>query len=222
MIRQKVFSWLLLFSATLLYAQDSTKKLKLADGSTVPTEDILKALSRECPDVSMTNDLAKSEYTLEARKKTTRSGLRIEHITQFDLTLFDRDGNMFSSGSDTSLNHLMKDLCHAIKTFVSIEVVDTLNLTQSGDTRGDTSGGIVGAVVNSTTGRRTHTDASSIYVVVSGEHALLDCYEHATGCATLAPGKYYGERRGDGIWVSYRMPVTHTPMRNHYKIAGGW
>jgi hypothetical protein len=27
---------------------------------------------------------------------------------------------------------------------------------------------------------------------------------------------------GDGIWVSYRMPITHEPMRNHYKVAGSW
>lgn len=78
------------------------------------------------------------------------------------------------------------------------------------------------AVVNSATGRRTHTDTSNIYVIVNGEHALLDCYERRTGCATIGPGKYYGEQNGDGIWVSYRMPITHESMRNHYKIAGSW
>ena len=63
---------------------------------------------------------------------------------------------------------------------------------------------------------------SSTFAIVKGEHAWLDCYERRTGCATLAPGKYYGERDGDGTWVSYRMPLTQAPMRNHYKMAGSW
>jgi hypothetical protein len=138
----------------------------------------------------MTNDPAKSDFKLEASKKTTRPGLGIEHVTQFDLTLFDRDGNMFSTGSDTSLKHLVKDLCHAIRTFVAVEVVDTRTLTQSRDVRGDASGGVAGTVVNDLTGRRTHTDSSTIYVVVNGEHALLDCYERRSGCTTIGPGEY--------------------------------
>ena len=80
----------------------------------------------------------------------------------------------------------------------------------------------VAAIVNDSTGRRTHTDTASIYVVVNGEHALLDCYERRTGCATIKAGTYYGERDGDGIWLNYQMPITHKPMRNHYKIAGSW
>jgi hypothetical protein len=69
---------------------------------------------------------------------------------------------------------------------------------------------------------RTQIDESSIYVIVNGEHALLDCYERRTGCSTIGPGRYYGELKGDGIWVSYRMPITHQPIHNHYKLAGSW
>jgi|HubBroStandDraft_6_1064221.scaffolds.fasta_scaffold00625_17 hypothetical protein len=119
-------------------------------------------------------------------------------------------------------NSVKKDVCPTTKTSVLVEVVDAQNLTQSQDTRGDTSGGAVGTVVNSLTGRRTHTDASTIYVIVNGEHALLDCYERRTGCATIGPGKYTGELDGDSIWVNYEMPITHKPLRNHYKIAGSW
>ena len=105
---------------------------------------------------------------------------------------------------------------------IAFEVVDTDNLTLTSDVRGDTSHGIGGAVATSLTGRRTHTDAMTMYAIIKGEHALLDCYEHHSGCATIAPGKYYGEQDGDGIWVDYRMPVTHKPERNHYQIAGSW
>jgi hypothetical protein len=215
------FACLVLLSAILGAAQDMPKSIALTNKSNVPTKDLLKSLEKECPNVSITTVVAKSDYALEAIKKTTRPGLGIEHVNEFYLTLFDRDDNIFSTVSDTSLSHTLKDLCHAIKTFVMFEVVDTKTLTQSTDVRGE-GPGVLSAVVNSAVGRRTLTDSSSISVIVNGEHALLDCYEHRTGCATIAPGKYYGERKGDGIWVSYRMPITHEPMRNHYKVAGSW
>jgi hypothetical protein len=166
------------------------------------------------------NDAAKSDYTLDATKR--KSGEGGIWGKSFYLTLLDRDGVTFIAASDQYLGKAAKDVCHAIKTSVSVEVVDTETLTQSQDARGDTSGGVVGTIVNSTTGRRTHTDTSKIYVIVSGEHALLDCYEHRTGCTTIAPGKYYGQFDGGSIWINYQMPLTHKPLRNHYVIAGSW
>jgi hypothetical protein len=216
------FACLVLLSSALLYAQDTRKSIALTDNSNVSTTEISSALRKGCPTVGIANDRAKSDYTLEAIKKTTRPGLGIEHDNEFDFTLFDREGNTFTSVADSSLRHTLESLCHALKTLVPIEVIDTRTLTQSSDTRGDTSGGVVGTIVNGTTGRRTHTDESSIYVVVNGEHALLDCYERRTGCSTISSGKYYAEVKGDGIWVSYRMPITHQPVRNHYKLAGSW
>lgn len=222
----KSFAYLVVLSAALLSAQDVTKTIALTGesgigNSGVPLKKILNAKPKECHNVVITEDPARSEFTLEAIETATRSGLRLSVDHEFDLTLFDPDRNTFSSVSDESLGHAMKILCHAIKTSVPVEVVDTQNLTQSTDVRGE-GPGVAAAVVNSATGRTTHTDTASIYVIVNGEHALLDCYERRTGCATISPGKYYGERTGDGIWVSYRMPITHKPMRNHYKIAGGW
>jgi hypothetical protein len=202
---------LVLLSAILAAAQDTPKSVALTRNSDIPAENISKSLRKECPNVSIVKDAAKSDFTLDADGVT--------------LILFDHDGKTVRSSSGTSIYFLddaVKDLCHAIKTSVMVEVVDTQNLTQSSDTRGDTSGGVVGAIVNSATGRRTHTDTASIYVIVNGEHALMDCYERRKGCGTIGPGKYYGERDGDGIWVNYQMPITHKPVRNHYKIAGSW
>jgi hypothetical protein len=218
----KYVSYLVLLSVGLLAAQNAPKTVALTDKSNVPAKDIVKAMGKECAGVTLTEDPAKSDYTLEAVKKVTRPGLGIEHVNEFDLTLFDHAGNTFSSVSEESLGQTVKESCHAIRTLVLVEVVDTRTLTQSSDARGDSGGGVVGATVNGLTGRRTHTDESSIYVIVNGEHALLDCYERRTGCTTISPGKYYGELKGDGIWVSYRMPITHQPVRNHYKIAGSW
>jgi hypothetical protein len=221
-VRLISFACLTLLSAIPLPAQSASKSIALTGKSNVPQKDILKSLRKECPSVNITNDTTASDFTLKAIKTTIRQGIGIVPETSVDLTLFDRDGKTFSSISTYSLGDAVKVLCHAIKTSVVVEVVETHNLTQSTDLRGDTSGGVVGAVVNDTTGRRTHTDSSTIYVIVNGEHALLDCYERRTGCATIGPGRYYGELEGDGIWVSYQMPLTHKQVRSHYKIAGSW
>jgi len=179
---------------------------------------------KDCPNVNIASDSSRNDYdyTLEAVETRARKGLRTVLDDSFDLTLFDSEGRTFSGASASSLGTAVKEVCRAIKKSVMVEVVDTQNLTQSSDARGDTSGGVAGAIVNSTTGRRTHTDTDSIYVIVNGEHALLDCYERRTGCPTIGPGKYYGEQDGDGLWVNFQMPLTHKWVRNHYKLAGSW
>ncbi len=206
---RSLLACLVLLVAVPLLGQDTPKLIALTDNSDVPDKDISKSLRKICPNLSITKDVTKSDYTLEAGRI-------------FNLTLFDRDNKTVRSSSSLDLDKAVRDICHAVQMAVLVEVVDTQRLTQSQDTRGDTSGGIVGTIVNSQTGRRTHTDSSTLNVIVKGEHALLDCYERRTGCATIGPGKYYGEQDGDGIWISYQMPITHKQFRNHYKIAGSW
>jgi hypothetical protein len=235
---QKVFVCVVLLSAVPAISQETPKSIALTEKSNVPPKDISKALQKECPNVSITTDVTKSDYTLEVIKKTDPKVGQ----DSFNLTLVDRDGKAFRPASTPSLGNAAKDVCHAIfiaaggqrgpelpapskqgkKTAVMVEVVDTQNLTQSVDARGDMSGGIVGGIVAGTAGRRTHTDTSTIHVIVSGEHVLLDCYERRKGCTTMGPGKYYGELDGDSIWVNYQMPLTHKTVRNHYVIAGSW
>lgn len=210
MMIRRLFACLVLLVAIPLFGQTTPKLIALTGNSDVPDKDILKSLRKVCPNVSITKDVTKSDYTLEAV-----AGV-------FNLTLFDRDDKTVRSSGSLDLDTAVKDICHAIKTAVIVEVVDTQRLTKSQDARGDTSGGVVGTVINSQTGRRTHTDSSTLNVIVKGEHALLDCYERRTGCATIGPGKYYGEQDGDGIWISYQMPITHKQLRNHYKVAGSW
>ena len=182
----KLFACLILLSA-LLAAQTTPKSIALTGKSNVSSDDILKSMRSKCPNVSIVNEAAKSDYTLDAIRTKARQPLGIVPEVSFDLTLFDRDGQTFYSASTESLGGAAKGLCHAIKTFLMVDVVDTENLTQSADVRGDTSGGAARAVVNSTTGRRTHTDSATIKVIVNGEHALMDCYERSTGCARWVP-----------------------------------
>jgi hypothetical protein len=214
---------LALLSAIPIHAQSTPKSVTLTQKSNVPTKDLLKPMRKECPNVTLTSDPTKSDYTLEATKTRIPFGVGIEHTDGFSLILHDPAGVTVHGVSNSSLGNAVKDLCEAIRTSIVIEVVDSNNLTLSVDMRGSSGGGgVAGAVVNGLTGRRTHTDSMTIYVIVKGEHALLDCYEHRTGCATIAPGKYYGTMKGDGIWIDYEMPLTHEPARNHYKIAGSW
>ena len=232
----RLLASLVLLSAIPVIAQDTPKTIALTNKSTVPPTEMLKALQKDCPNVSSTNDVSKSDYALQAISKTDLNAGQ----DTFDVTLFDRDGKILGSASSPSLGNAVKDVCHAIflaaavqgpeiqalskkgKTAVMVEIVDTQNLTQSVDARGDSSGGIVGAIVAGTTGRRTHTDTSTLHVIVNGEHALLDCYERRKGCSTISPGKYYGELDGESLWVNYEMPLTHKIVRNHYKVAGSW
>jgi hypothetical protein len=221
-LNTKKFSVWLLFLPLAALSQTTAKSIFLSDKSNVRAEEISRLLPKACPNVRIVTEIAKADYTLDATNRTTRPGLGIERVRTFELMLYDRGGLPVRGASDSSLKDAMKDLCQGALDPVLVEVVDTKNLTQSIDARGDTSGGTVATVVNGLTGRRTHTDAMSIYIIVNGEHALLDCYERRTGCATIAPGKYYGQLKGDGIWIDYQMPITHEPMRNHYKLAGSW
>jgi hypothetical protein len=101
------------------------------------------------------------------------------------------------------------------KEQVTIEVVATTTSTTHGEVEGN--GSIHGRKV-------THTDAATMKVIINGEHAYMDCYEHHKGCTPIAPGLYNGELEGKkgGVWVEYNMPLTHKLMRQHYIVAGSW
>jgi|ERR1700722_1139737 len=179
----KAFAWLVLLSAISVAAQDAPKSIALTDKSDVPADNIAKSLRKECPNFSILKDATKSDYTLEAVLLVEfPPGYGSMREDTFNLTLFDPEGKIVCSTSTSSLGGSVKNLCHAIKAFVMVEVVDTQNLTQSSETRVAITSG--GATVSGPIARETHTDTASIYVIVNGEHALLDCYERASGCST--------------------------------------
>lgn len=61
-----------------------------------------------------TNDAAKSDYTLEAMKKSSFAN-GTEKI-KFDMTLFDKDGTAVFSTSTWFVSNAVKDVCKAIKS----------------------------------------------------------------------------------------------------------
>jgi len=108
----KSFACLVLLAAIPVLAQDASKRIAMTDKSDIPTADILKGLQKKCPNVSITNDVTKSDYTLEAIKKTDFN--KGTESDSFDLTLFDRDGKAVYSTSTRLIGNAMKDVCHAI------------------------------------------------------------------------------------------------------------
>jgi hypothetical protein len=115
-------------------------------------------------------------------------------------------------------------------TIVTVEILDTVNLTQSSDARGTNTGSVVGDIVANSTGRKTHTDTATLNVIINGEHVKLDCYEHRRGCMTLAPGKYVGELKIErdedvtitSVWINSEVPLSHAKIKDHYVVAGSW
>lgn len=109
---RKSLPFLAFLSAITVLAQTAPKRIALTGKSDVPTAEILKGVQKECPNVSITNDASKSDYTLEAIKKTEFS--QGTQYDRFDLTLFDHDGNAVYSTSARHVGNAVKDVCHAI------------------------------------------------------------------------------------------------------------
>ncbi len=103
----KSFAFIVVLSAIPVLAQDTPKRIALTEKSDVPTAEILKGLQKECPNVSVTNDATKSDYTLEAMNRITAHD-------RFDLTLFDRSGKAVYSTRTEHVGNAVKDVCHAI------------------------------------------------------------------------------------------------------------
>ena len=66
--------------ASVAYAQSRPIKIALTSSSTVPSADIFKDMADQCPNVSVTLDAGKADFTIEASKMRRR----------FKFTLFDR------------------------------------------------------------------------------------------------------------------------------------
>jgi hypothetical protein len=170
-------------------AQNATKLIYLSETSSIGVNDMAKYFQKDCPNTSFTTDKARNDYILEASESTStvqNGSSEPQYVKTNDLVLFDRDHLLVRASSTSNLSNAVKDLCHAIKNSILIQVVDSQTMTESLDVRGVSGGsgvsGLVGTIVNDTTGRRTHTDNSILYVLANGERAILDCYERMKGC----------------------------------------
>ena len=82
-MRAVLFAFVLALSyCTTLTGQANPIKIALTANSTVKSADMVKGLGSNCPDISLTADAAKADYTLEAVKD--------DH---FKFTVFNKDGD---------------------------------------------------------------------------------------------------------------------------------
>jgi CO dehydrogenase/acetyl-CoA synthase alpha subunit len=65
-----VFMAVVLLASVPVSSQNTSKTIALAERSNIPTEEISKSLRKECPQVSIMQDTTKSDYTVEAVRKT--------------------------------------------------------------------------------------------------------------------------------------------------------
>lgn len=85
------------------------KQITITEKSDIPTSDILRGFQKYCPNVTITNDVTKSDYKLEALKKD-----RLYH--HCGLTLFDRDGKAVYSTETAQVSNGVKNVCNAINS----------------------------------------------------------------------------------------------------------
>lgn len=227
----------------LLVAVPSRAQFTVSEGSAVPAADVLKILQRtkECnPEQPLTVEVLKDPIWTDWKGSKgaftvsffDANGVAIPVQSKNSGALYTPSGvaagapiadQVMVTSTSENLSHAIKQACKFVKTLIVVQVMDATNLTLTKDARG--TGQNLGEVVaNDLTGRVTHTDATTMYVIANGERALLDCFEHRKGCTPLGPGTYYGNLDVDkrSIWVNHTLPLTHQRLRDHYVIAGAW
>ena len=104
-MRAVLFAFVLAISyCTTLTGQANPIRIALTTNSTVKSADMVKGLGSNCPDVSLTVDPAKADYTLEAVEDN-----------HFKFTVFNKDGDAVYSTTTHRLGSAVKDVCRFIK-----------------------------------------------------------------------------------------------------------
>jgi len=102
---------LVIWLCTALAAQANPTRIALTPNSTVPSADIVRNLGSDCPDVSLTTDATKADFTLEAMQELNANG----HPIRFKFTLFNKDGDAIYSTATHRVANAVKDVCRAIQ-----------------------------------------------------------------------------------------------------------
>jgi hypothetical protein len=110
-------SVLFLLSATLLLAQENTKRILLSPKSNITTSEIAEGFAKNCPNVVLTENEKKADYVLEAAQ--TMSANEGTTHRQWHFTLMNSDGDVLMTthpeihfGSKTK--HHFEEVCKFI------------------------------------------------------------------------------------------------------------
>ena len=104
---------LVAFMVSLAYSQTHPIKLVLTASSNVPSADIVKDMTKRCPNVSLTQDPAKTDFTMEASKAT--DVINGTDYGRYKFTLFDHNGTVIFKTSTQRLGNAVKDVCNSLK-----------------------------------------------------------------------------------------------------------
>jgi hypothetical protein len=103
-----VFFCSLCFSNSGL-SQQREWKIALTTTTTVPVADLSRELGVRCPNVKITIDAAKADFTMEVVGGNHSAPQK--ELRNFKLALFDRDGTAVFSSSTHGLGNAIKDVC---------------------------------------------------------------------------------------------------------------
>ena len=98
------------------------------------------------------------------------------------------------------------------------EVTVTVPIGTENQSQQYQQGGWVGIIH----GVQTRVNVFTLNAVIQGDHAKMTCNEGHKGCSPLGAGDYKGELKGNNIWITFAMPVSHKVNREHWKIVGSW
>lgn len=100
-------------TSVVAYAQNHPLKIALTSSSNVPSADIVKEMTKQCPNVTLTLDASKADFAMEASK--TVDVIEGTDYGRFKFTLFDREGTAIFSTSARRVANAMKDVCASLK-----------------------------------------------------------------------------------------------------------
>jgi hypothetical protein len=83
---------LFLLSATLVLAQEGTKRILLSPKSNITTSEIAEGFAKYCPNVVLTENEKKADYVLEAAE--TEKASEGTTYSQWHFTLMNSDGDV--------------------------------------------------------------------------------------------------------------------------------
>jgi hypothetical protein len=104
---------LVAFIVSVAYSQAHPIKLALTASSNVPSAEIVKDMAKRCPNVSLTPDLPKADFTMAASKATDI--INGTDYGRYKFTLFDHQGSAIFSTSTQRLGNAVKDVCNNLK-----------------------------------------------------------------------------------------------------------
>jgi hypothetical protein len=104
----KIILGCIVLITSLAWGQD-VKRIALTPTSSVPSATIFTEIGKHCSGLVLTMDASKADYLLEAVGNDPRN-----HRHNFELTLFESNGDVLTQSRTALLGNAIKDICRTI------------------------------------------------------------------------------------------------------------